>query len=70
MGATAAQVLALQHQVNPVEVAALVEPAAISATAAMGDSAAMAHPGWLESQAPMAQPAATAAEEEQEGLVE
>ena len=62
--------LALQHQANPVEMAALAEPVALSATAAMGDSGAMVHLGWPESQAPMAQPAATAAEEEQEGLVE
>ncbi len=52
---------------------AMAEPEAtaeISATAAMGDSGAMEHPGRTESQVPMAQLAATAAAEEQEGLVE
>jgi len=52
---------------------AMVEPEAtaeISATAATGDSGAMEHPGWMELQVPMAQPAATAGAEEQEGLVE
>ncbi len=57
-------VLALQHQANPVEMAALAEPADLSATAAMGDWAAMAQAGRREQlvrhpdiQAPMAQPA-------------
>ena len=50
--------------------AALAEPVALSATAAMGDSAAMEHPVRTESQVPMAQLAATAGAEEQEGLVE
>ena len=73
MGATEVMVLALQHQANPVEMAALAEPVDLSATAAMGDSEAMEHPGRTESQVPMAQlaaTAATAAAEEQEGLVE
>ena len=57
-------VLALQHQANPVEMAALAEPADLSATAAMGDWAAMAQAGRREQlvrhpeiQAPMAQSA-------------
>ena len=47
------------------------EPVDLSATAAMGDLAAMAQPARRESQqVPMAQPEATAAVEEQEELVE
>ena len=70
MGATEVMVLLRCSQATPVEMAALAEPVALSATAAMGDSGAMAHPGRTESQVPMAQLAATAAAEEQEGLVE
>ena len=71
MGAMAAMDLLRCSQATLEGMAEPAEPVDLSATAAMGDLAAMAQPVRRESQqVPMAQPEATAAVEEQEELVE